>query len=56
MKLAKAFQEKCLHTFRLKYEQLHGNFPLLLTQRQRYSLQKAKQNKSGLKIKFQENK
>lgn len=31
MKLVKAFQDKCQHTFRLKHVQLHGNFPLLLT-------------------------
>ena len=49
-KLAKAFQDKYAHTFRLKYKQLHCNFPLLLLQRQINAIQKAKENKRGLQI------
>ena len=51
-KLAKAFQDKYPHTFRLKYEQLQGNFPILLTQRQIKAVQKAKKNKTGIQIKI----
>tara|TARA_Y100001956_G_scaffold72102_1_gene77372 strand:- start:362 stop:997 length:636 start_codon:yes stop_codon:yes gene_type:complete len=51
-KLAKAFQDKYPQTFRLKYEQLQGNFPILLTQRQIKAVQKAKTNKTGIQIKI----
>ena len=51
-KLAKAYNDKCPHTFRLKYEQLQGNFPILLTQRQIKAVQKAKKNKTGIQIKI----
>ena len=49
-KLAKAFQSKYPHTFRMKYEQLSSNFPLLLTKTQIKAIAKAKANKRGLQI------
>ena len=51
-KLAKAFENKHPHTFRLNNNQLTGVFPLLLTQRQINSIEKAKQNKTGTDIKI----
>ena len=50
--LAKAYRMKYPHTFRLKYEQLHGNFPMLLTQTQIKQIEKAKRNRVGLQIKI----
>ena len=39
-KLAKAYEDKCPHTFRLANNQLTGTFPLLLTQRQLNNIKK----------------
>jgi len=48
--LARAYNNKIPHTFRLKHEQLHGNFPLLLTKTQINQIKKAVANKKGLEI------
>ena len=50
--LAKAYRMKYPHTFRLKYEQLHGNFPMLLTQTQINQIERAKRDRVGLQIKI----
>lgn len=51
-KLAKSYRDKCPYTLRLKYEDLNGTFPILLTQTQINKIDRAKQNKSGLEIKI----
>ena len=51
-KLAKAFKNKYPHTLRLKYEQLRGSFPILLTQTQLNQINKSITNKKGLQIKI----
>ena len=39
--LAKAYENKYAHTFRLSNDQLTGRFPLLLTQRQLKNIKKS---------------
>ena len=56
--LAKAFREKCSHTFRLTNNQLNGEargVPLLLTQRQVNNIKKAKTKNTGVDIKISAN-
>lgn len=51
-KLAKAYGDKCPYTFRLNNNQLTGEFPLLLTERQVNNINKAKANNTGIDIKM----
>ena len=50
--LAKAYEDKCSHTFRLSNDQLTGRFPLLLTQRQMKNIKKARAENIGVNIKI----